>query len=109
MDINQTCDMVHRWAHEKGFYENTCCGKSAGPCRHKSDFLATQLMLIVSECAKAMEADRIQDHCGFCEEIADIAIRVFDLAAANAIDLAEEIERKMEKNRKWEYMHGKDC
>jgi len=95
------------------------------------------LMLIVSEVAEAMEADRKSKHadirrCLFnCEsqqvhgdlltfkdsfeisikdtfedEIADIAIRLFDLCGAFKIDIEKHIDLKLKYNSLREYKHG---
>jgi len=44
--------------------------------------------------------------CGFPSELADVVIRVFDLAAHLNIDLLEALERKMEYNKHRPYRHG---
>lgn len=66
----------------------------------------TKLMLIVSEVAEAMEADRKGDKANFAEELADIAIRLFDLAEAHHINLEQEIVNKMAINAGRPVMHG---
>ena len=91
-------------AEEKGF--------------HNTKATATErLMLIVSEAVEAMEelrngnspiARAIVDGKpeGFGSELADIVIRVFDLAISERIDLAKEILEKMAYNRTRPYLHG---
>lgn len=75
-------------------------------------YAATKLMLIVSEAAEAMEELRKPDETGHVsfdnlgEELADIVIRVFDLAGYLKIDLASSIEYKMEKNANRPHKHG---
>jgi len=64
------------------------------------------LMLIVSECAEALEGFRNGDWDNFKEEIADIQIRVLDLAGGLEIDLDEEVAKKLEKNRERGHRHG---
>lgn len=70
----------------------------------------TKLMLIVSEVAEAMEGDRngipVNEKGGLGEELADIVIRVFDLARHNSIAIGTEIARKMEVNAGRPRMHG---
>lgn len=46
---------------------------------------------------------------GFPSELADILIRVFDLAGALGIDLEAEVELKMNYNKSRPYKHGKVC
>lgn len=65
------------------------------------------LMLVVSELAEALEADRKDDRAGFREEIADTFIRLFDLCGGMRIDIESEIEKKRIKNQARPYKHGK--
>ena len=67
---------------------------------------AMMIALIHSEASEALEALRRDDRKGFAEELADIVIRVCDLAEIRRIDLTDEIAVKMEKNREREYKHG---
>lgn len=74
------------------------------PEKHPLTF-SNKLMLIVSEIAEAMEGDRkgIMDdklpHREMREvELADAAIRIFDLAGAYGFDLGSAIEEKMAFN-----------
>lgn len=66
----------------------------------------TMLALIHSEVSEALEADRKGDAENFAEELADICIRVFDLCGLKEIDLDNEIQKKMEKNKARTYKHG---
>lgn len=66
---------------------------------------SNKLMLIVSEIAEAMEADRkglmddkLPDRDGREVELADAVIRIFDLAGAYNMDLGSAIAEKMEYN-----------
>lgn len=102
--INDLCQEIHAWAHTKGFYDHAC---GNNPCQHKSGSTTSALMLVVTELAEACEALRKGDDENFREEIADTAIRLFDLAAANGIDLEAEIEKKMAVNVRRPHMHGK--
>jgi NTP pyrophosphatase (non-canonical NTP hydrolase) len=43
----------------------------------------------------------------FEDELADAAIRIFDLAHSKGIDLQKHIEAKMRYNATREHMHGK--
>lgn len=64
------------------------------------------LCLIHSEVSEALEAFRGSDLDGFREELADIAIRLFDMAEAYSVDLESEINTKHEKNKLRPYRHG---
>ena len=51
--------------------------------------------LIHGEVSEALEALRKDDHPNFAEELADVVIRVADLAGGSGVDLEGEITRKM--------------
>lgn len=68
--------------------------------------VAVKLMLITSEVAEAMEADRNTDGENLREELADICIRVFDLAGALGFNLEQSIIHKMKVNEGRPRMHG---
>lgn len=73
----------------------------------ETDAMLAKLMLVVTEVAEAAEAVRHGDFENFKEEIADIQIRLLDIAASVGFDTDVEIEKKMDKNDGREYMHGK--
>ena len=111
---------IHENARAKGFWD-------------KERNLGEMLMLIVSEVSEAMEADRENRYTEtsisaingwvhdkdfvpnfkrtvkntFEDELADVCIRVFDLAYSKGFDLQAHIEAKMRYNGKREHMHGK--
>ena len=64
------------------------------------------LALVHSEVSEALEAFRKDDKGNFSEELADIVIRVLDCAGGLGIDLDDEIEKKLEKNRARSFRHG---
>jgi hypothetical protein len=118
--INELGQEIHKNNVAKGFYENE---KNIGE----------MLALIHSEVSEALEADRkgkyktgnprainrfiidemfVSDfkQCvkdTFEDELADIMIRVMDLAAFKNIDLEAHIIAKMRYNSLREYKHGK--
>jgi NTP pyrophosphatase (non-canonical NTP hydrolase) len=99
MTITELCNRAHNNAAEHGFWDEP------------RDF-ATMMMLIVTECAEAIEADRHNDDAMMREEIADIAIRLGDLCGGLGINLEAEIQRKMAINEArprlhygWRYMN----
>ena len=64
------------------------------------------LCLIHSEVSEALEGYRNHDAQNFREEIADILIRVFDLAGWMKLDLDATVQEKMEKNKTRPHKHG---
>lgn len=71
------------------------------------DYIPKCLALIHSEVSEALEAHRVGDMEEFGEELADIIIRIGDLAEHEGFDLTREIQEKMEKNEGRSYRHGK--
>jgi len=59
----------------------------------------------VSEAYEAYRRDNFNGKDGVAEELADIAIRLFHLAAIFKVDLANEIEKKIERNKAREWSH----
>lgn len=95
-DVKKMTKLCHRIAKEKGFWDEK---RNVGE----------MLMLIVTEISEAMEGYRMRDKENFNEEIADTFIRLFDLCGGLKIDIEKEIMKKMEKNKKRPYKHGKIC
>ena len=118
MTITELVEKAHENARKKGFWEdwNSICWED-GLSRNEDSTLdieelfnnaiATKLMLIVSEVSEALEALRNKKKDSFKEELADVAIRLADLCGGLEIDLETEIKKKMEKNKKRGYKHGK--
>lgn len=94
MTITEMVQQAHQTAKRKGFWDTP---RETG----------TMLALIHSEVSEALEADRNCDDEGFAEELADIVIRVADLAGGMGIDLETEIARKMTCNAERPHLHGK--
>lgn len=120
MTINEFCKAAYENAVQKGFYENP-------------PSVAERLCLIHSEVSEACECDRKGQYCeadiklgflvnddtlfqsdyrshikeSFEAELADIVIRVFDLAASRGIDLESHIKLKMRYNSLRPHKHGK--
>lgn len=121
MNILEISKEINDNAHAKGFWD-------------KGVDVPEKLMLIVSEVSEAMEADRVNkflpyyvkmeavngwiDDSDFVksfkdnvkgtfeDELADVAIRVFDLAFQMGIDLSAHIEAKVRYNASRPKMHG---
>lgn len=118
--INKLAKKVHQNAKDHGFFDGE---KNIGE----------MLCLIHSEVSEALEADRKGRKCEhnikvvnswtsnndfqnsfrenvkdtFEDELADIMIRVMDLAEYKGIDLEQHIEAKMRFNSLREFKHGK--
>lgn len=73
-----------------------------------------RLALVGTEVAEAIEvlrkgggpSEHIEGCAAFEEELADIVIRVMDIAEDRSIDLGDVIQRKLEYNRQRGYRHG---
>lgn len=68
--------------------------------------LSTNLMLMVTELAEAMEALRKNDRANFEEELADTLIRILDTAHGLGIDMDAVVAAKLAKNRTRGFRHG---
>lgn len=93
---------IHSAAVEAGWWNDLTTGE---PITNNPLTFSNKLMLIVSECAEAMEGDRkdLMDdklpHRKMREvELADAVIRAFDLAGGYNMDLAGAIVEKMKFN-----------
>lgn len=113
ININRLIEITHENAVEKGFWEDwyECHNGTIGTPEFRiqmiNNAICTRLMLIVSEVSEALEAVRKGDNENFKEELADVIIRVCDLAGELSIDLDDEIMKKINKNKDRPYKHGK--
>lgn len=94
--INQLSRECYENSVNKGFWK-------------ASDNIPEKLCLIHSEVSEALEELRKPDYnkTAFTEELSDVLIRVFDLAGHMELDLESAVEKKMNKNTKRKYLHGK--
>jgi len=106
MEINKIIFDAHENAVKHGFWEEWENLKETRSV-HVA-FTSQNLMLIVSEIAEAQDGLRKGDVENFREELADVAIRLFDLCGGLGIDLESEITKKMKINASRPYKHGKE-
>lgn len=59
--------------------------------------------------AHQLSAEQLGYVTNFCEEMADVVIRILDTASSCGIDLEHEINKKMHKNEGRPFRHGKRC
>ena len=95
LPISELQHMVHDNAINKGFWESQI-----------SSSVPTKLCLIHSEVSEAMEAHRDGDDTHIGEELADIIIRVMDLAGGLNINIEAELVSKHYKNLDRPRLHG---
>lgn len=92
--VNQLCEEAYQTAKSKGWHDRP---------RKTVEALA----LVHCEVSEAIESDRRREGKDrVAEELADVCIRVFDLAAEMGFDLEKAILDKMEHNKTREHMHG---
>lgn len=134
--LNELAKQAHENSRNKGFYdEEEQLERVTNEDAVTIEYLMTakRLALIHGEVSEALEADRNGEHCKryievvlpmkndeefkdlygqfikgcFEEELSDILIRVFDLAAWKGIDLDAHVAAKMRYNSLREHKHGK--
>lgn len=106
--INKLSSLCYSSAYRNGFWFES------ETIRHDKYYLCTKLALVAAEVSEAIETIRyfgkVHVPPGISEfsmELADIVIRVFDIAGALDIDLGDSIIGKMRKNAQRPYKHGK--
>lgn len=75
----------------------------------RRNFVLAQLAMIASEVGEAVHAIQHGADDALGEELADVGIRLLDLAGFLRLDLGREIIEKMEANKSRPYKHGKVC
>lgn len=100
----EICNQATQTAFDKGFHEYLpVFGQAGRDARH----LLSLLMLVTTEVSEAAEEVRKGTSLSkLAEELADVCIRVFDMAGLLNIDLEKAITQKMEANRSRTIRHG---
>jgi NTP pyrophosphatase (non-canonical NTP hydrolase) len=98
--FNAIANEIHKTAVEKGWWEEE---------RNNGEIIA----LMHSELSEGLEAlrkdlmsDHIPNYKGIEEELADVIIRIMDMAPARNWRIAEALIEKIEFNKSREYKHG---
>lgn len=114
MEINDMAVDIHEVAKLKGFWDNATItfkdpvtGDVEGRVKNPS-IIGEKLALVHSEVSEALEANRDGNGPLFAEELADVVIRVLDLAEHEGIDMEREITTKMRKNADRPRLHGRN-
>ena len=115
--INTLCHEAHNIAVEHGFYEEQVdleeyLASKDEPDKHAlatTNFTLAQLAKVACEVGEAVDAIQHGEYLQLHEELADVVIRVMDLAGYLEFRLGDCIMFKMEKNRKRPWKHGKLC
>jgi hypothetical protein len=100
--VNDLALLCHDYSVLQGFYEDFDLSKPL-----EGYMFPVKLSLIMTELAEAIEAHRKGDMENLMEEMADIFIRLLDLAGAINMDVESEIQKKMAVNLKRPPKHGK--
>lgn len=75
-------------------------------CWRDTHKIPALLALVHSEVSEALEGFRHNDRANFEEELADVVIRVLDLAAGLGVDVDSVVRAKLEKNKTRGHRHG---
>ena len=104
--MHQGIEMAMLACHSASYYAGWWHDKETGKLLDQAHQVPVKLMLIVSEVSEAMEGDRkgcmddkLPHRPMFEVELADVFIRLMDLAGATGIDLASAVVEKMAFNR----------
>lgn len=114
--ITELVGQAHGHARKSGFHDDAPLFVNTARGR---EWLSSKLALIHSEVSEALEEVRENDHPlsayhredgkpeGFASELADIMVRVADLAGATGIPLEDAITEKLSYNKSRPPKHGK--
>lgn len=107
MSVQELADVCHGLANEAGWWIDADTGSDVRnwPRKYLQLWIATKLMLTVSEVSEAMEGlrknlqdDHLPHRKMFDVELADALIRICDLAGGLGVDLAGAVVDKLAYN-----------
>ena len=102
--LDELAIVIHETAWNKGFYE----GAPDTPIEvGDPSWRPAKLALVHSEVSEALEALRNGDAENYVEELADIIIRVLDLAEFDGLEIGHAVVQKMFKNMDRPRLHGR--
>ncbi len=111
--FDQLAERVHANAKAKGFWDHRervvrdpVLGDVEGRVTNPS-IIPEKLALVHSEVSEALEALRDDDMVHFEEELADVLIRVLDIAAFCGLSMDAAVEAKVELNSARPRLHGR--
>jgi NTP pyrophosphatase (non-canonical NTP hydrolase) len=99
MDIQHLTEAMHRFVRSQGWYQPD------SPRPQTLRNLAISLNLEASEVLEHFQWDeKLDDPKGLSQELADVALYLFQIASIAGIDLKQAILAKLEQNykRKWD-------
>ena len=103
---NTLQEACHKASKDAGWWSCPVTGEPSTPEYIKASLIPQKLLLIHSEISEATEADRtnamdkhLPHRTGIEVELADAAIRIFDLAGALGFSLGDAIAEKMAYNK----------
>ena len=115
--IDQPQKFKDSWRHmQKIAHEDACLkGWHEDDAENPWDEAPKWLCLIHSEVSEAMESlreglplsEKLEGTLEFSEELADVVIRIMDMAGALELDVASAIIKKIKHNKTRPYKHGK--
>lgn len=103
MDFNEICKLVYSHYQGKGFEDNW----NSGYPTHFADL--AEIALVSSEVGEACEAIREDNLKNLAEELADIVIRIINIAMRKHIDLQNAILHKQKINMRRNRLHNKQA
>lgn len=120
MEIREISKRINDINHSKGFWDRgidvpqklmlivtevaEACEADRKPVKREPDSWDLKSLLSAEEFSTQVFEDKVKDTYG--DELADIAIRLFDLAYEQDIDLSLHIEAKVRYNETRSRMHG---